>query len=65
VMSRGVSLSELESGGRGPGLDTASSVFSKKRNKSGLYFWIGAGIGILIIIALIIFATQMIKNGSH
>jgi predicted ferric reductase len=65
VMPRGVSLSELEGGGRKPGLDTTSSVFSKKRNKTGLYFWIGAGIGILIIIALIIFALSQVKNGGH
>ncbi len=65
VMSRGVSLSELESGGRKPGLDTTSSVFSKKRNKSGVYFWIGASIGIVIIIALIIFALNQVKNGGH
>jgi pSer/pThr/pTyr-binding forkhead associated (FHA) protein len=65
VMPRGVSLSELEGGGRKPGLDTTSSVFSKKRNKTGLYFWIGTSIAILIIIGLIIFAVQMIKSGSH
>jgi pSer/pThr/pTyr-binding forkhead associated (FHA) protein len=65
VMPRGVSLSELEGGGRKPGLDTTSSVFSKKRNKTGLYFWIGAGIAILVIIGLIIFAVQMIKSGGH
>jgi hypothetical protein len=65
VMPRGVSLSELESGGRKTGLDTTSNVFSKKRNKAGLYFWIGASIAILIIIGLIIFAVQMIKSGSH
>ena len=65
VMPRGVSLSELESGGRPPGLDTTSSVFSKKRNKTGLYFWIGAGIGILIIIGLIIFMLSLIKSGGH
>jgi pSer/pThr/pTyr-binding forkhead associated (FHA) protein len=65
VMPRGVSLSELEGGGRKPGLDTTSSVFSKKRNKTGLYFWIGTSIAILVIIGLIIFAVQMIKSGSH
>jgi pSer/pThr/pTyr-binding forkhead associated (FHA) protein len=65
VMPRGVSLSELESGGRKPGLDTTSSMFSKKRNKSGLYFWIGAGIGIVIIIGLILFALSQVKNGGH
>ncbi len=65
VMSRGVSLSDLESGGRKPGLDTTSSVFSKKRNKSGIYFLIGAGISILIIIVLIIFAIHMAGNSGH
>lgn len=65
VMSRGVSLSELESGGRKTGLDTSSRVFSKKKNRSGFYFWIGAGIGIFIIIALILFALNQVKNGGH
>jgi pSer/pThr/pTyr-binding forkhead associated (FHA) protein len=65
VMPRGVSLSELESGGRKPGLDTTSSVFSKKRNKTGMYFWIGAGIGILVIIILLVFALRLVNNGGH
>ena len=65
VMPRGVSLSDLESGGRQPGLDTTSRVFSKKRNKTGLYFWIGAGISILVIIILILFALKMANNSSH
>jgi len=65
VMPRGVSLSDLESGGRQPGLDTTSSVFSKKRNKTGLYFWIGTGISILIIIILILFALRMAGNSGH
>jgi len=65
VMPRGVSMSELEGGGRKPGLDTTSRAFSKKRNKSGLYFWIFAGIGIVIIIVLIIFAIGMINNSHH
>jgi len=65
VMSRGVSLSDLEGGGRKTGLDTTSSVFSKKRNKSGVYFMIGAGICILIIIALIVFAIHMAGNSGH
>jgi pSer/pThr/pTyr-binding forkhead associated (FHA) protein len=65
VMSRGVSLSELEGGGRKPGLDTTSKAFSKKRNKTGLYFWIGASIGIVIIIVLIIVAFYAVKTGGH
>jgi pSer/pThr/pTyr-binding forkhead associated (FHA) protein len=65
VMPRGVSLSDLETGGRRTGLDTTSNAFSKKRNKSGMYFWIGAGIGIVIIIILIFFALNQVKNGGH
>ena len=62
IMPRGVSMSELEGGGRRAGLDTTSNAFSKKRNKTGLYFWIGAGIGILVIIGLILFALSQVKN---
>ena len=65
VMTRGVSLSDLESGGRKTGLDTTSNVFSKKRNKSGMYFLIGAGISIVIIIVLIIFAIKMASSNGH
>ncbi len=65
VVARGVSMSELEGGGRRAGLDTTSSLFSKKRNKSGLYFWIFAGIGILIIIVLILFALSQVKNSTR
>jgi pSer/pThr/pTyr-binding forkhead associated (FHA) protein len=65
VMPRGVSLSDLETGGRRTGLDTTSNAFSKKRNKSGMYFWIAAGIGIIIIIVLIFFALNQVKNGGH
>lgn len=65
VMPRGVSLSDLESGARRPGLDTTSKAFTKKRNKIGLYFWIGAGIGVLVIIILIAFALKMANSGTH
>ena len=65
VMSRGVSMSDLETGGRKTGLDTSSSMFSKKRNKSGVYFLIGAVICIVIIIVLIIFAIKMAGNTGH
>ena len=65
VMSRGVSMSDLETGGRKTGLDTSSTMFSKKRNKSGVYFLIGAVICIVIIIVLIIFAIKMASNTGH
>jgi pSer/pThr/pTyr-binding forkhead associated (FHA) protein len=65
VMPRGVSLTDLETGGRRTGLDTTSNAFSKKRNKSAMYFWIFAGIGIVVIIGLILFALSQVKNGGH
>jgi pSer/pThr/pTyr-binding forkhead associated (FHA) protein len=62
IIPRGVSMSDLESGGRKPGFDTASTMFSKKRNKGGFYFWIAAGIGILIIIVLIFVGLSLVKT---
>jgi hypothetical protein len=61
VIPRGVSLSELESGGRPPGFDT-SKEFSKKRNKAGIYFWIGAGIVILLIVGLLLYALTIVPH---
>ena len=62
--TRGVSLSELESGGRPPGFDTAAA-FTKKRNKVGTYFWIGAVVIALIIIVLLIYALSLANNHNH
>ena len=64
VIPRGVSLSELESGGRPPGLDT-SKEFSKKRNKVSIYFWLGAGIVILLIVGLLIYAISLVNTPTH
>jgi pSer/pThr/pTyr-binding forkhead associated (FHA) protein len=63
VVPRGVSLSELEGGGRPPGFDT-SKEFSKKRNRSGIYFWIGVGIVGIIIVVLVLTALSLVKVGS-
>jgi pSer/pThr/pTyr-binding forkhead associated (FHA) protein len=63
VIPRGVSLSELEGGGRPPGFDT-SKEFSKKRNKAGIYFWIGVGIVGIIIVVLLIIAGQTVNHGK-
>jgi pSer/pThr/pTyr-binding forkhead associated (FHA) protein len=60
VIPRGVSLSELESGGRPSGFDT-SKEFSKKRNKASIYFWIGASIFIVLIVGLLIYALSIVN----
>jgi hypothetical protein len=57
---RGVSLSDLESGGRPLGFDTAAA-FTKKRNRVGTYFWIGAVVIGLLIIGLLIYALSLAK----
>jgi pSer/pThr/pTyr-binding forkhead associated (FHA) protein len=61
VIPRGVSLSELEGGGRPPGFDT-SKEFSKKRNRGGIYFWIGVGIVGIIIVVLVLTALSLVKS---
>ena len=63
VMSRGVSLSELESGGRPPGFDT-SKEFSKKRNRGGVYFWMVVGVVVIIIVVLILMALKLVNPGK-
>lgn len=59
--TRGVSLSELESGGRPPGFDT-TAAFTKKRNRVGTYFWIGAVVVGLVIIGLLIYALSLANS---
>jgi pSer/pThr/pTyr-binding forkhead associated (FHA) protein len=62
--SRGVSLSELESGGRPTGFDTAST-FTKKRNQVGTYFWIGAVVVGVVIIILLMYALSLANGHNH
>ncbi|HXF11466.1 MAG TPA: FHA domain-containing protein [Desulfuromonadaceae bacterium] len=62
VIPRGVSLDQLEQGGKGPGFDTTSTVFKKKKNNSGKLFWIIAGVGILVIIVLIVVVASSAKS---
>ena len=62
--TRGVSLSELESGGRPPGFDTATT-FTKKRNQVGTYFWIGAVVVGVVIIILLIYALSLANGHNH
>jgi hypothetical protein len=65
IMPRGVSMTDLEGGGgRKPGAD-GTNMFSKKRNVAGQYFWIAAGIVIVIIIGLIIFVISQAGGNRH
>ncbi len=62
VMSRGVSLNDLEQGGtRPPGFDT-NTVFSKKKNKVNTYFIIGGIVVALVIVGLIIYAVKLVNK---
>jgi hypothetical protein len=64
VIPRGVSLSELEQGGRPAGFDT-NTAFTKKKNKVNLYFVIGGiAVGILIVV-LILYAISQASGTSH
>jgi len=65
VMPRGVSLDQLEQGGKKAGFDTSSTVFKKKKNNSGKLFWIIAGAGMLVILILIIVVVASAKSSSH
>ena len=59
MISRGVSLEQLEQGGtRAPGFDTKGTGFSKKTNKVNTYFIIGGIIVFLIIVVLIGIAVK-------
>jgi len=65
VMSRGVSLTDLEHGGtRPPGFDT-NTVFSKKKNKVNTYFIIGGIIVGIVIVGLIIYALSQVNTGHQ
>lgn len=55
VMQRGVSLNELEQGGRGASFDTKGSGFSKKGDKVSMIFWVVAGVVGVIIICLLLY----------
>jgi pSer/pThr/pTyr-binding forkhead associated (FHA) protein len=61
VIPRGVSLSELEGGGRPTGFDT-SKEFSKKRNRGGVIFWIGVSVVVIVIVVLIFILLTKVKG---
>jgi len=62
IMPRGVSLGELEKGGKPPGFDTNKS-FSKKTNKVNKFFLIGGILVGLLIVGLIVYS--LMKVSSH
>jgi pSer/pThr/pTyr-binding forkhead associated (FHA) protein len=63
VMQRGVSLNELESGGRSPGLnlDTKATGFTRKENKANRIFLIVGIVMGVIIVFLVIYAFSKAK----
>ena len=63
VITRGVSLEQLEQGGtRLSGFDTKGAGFSKKTNKINTYFIIGGIVVGLIIVVLILLAIHQTSN---
>jgi pSer/pThr/pTyr-binding forkhead associated (FHA) protein len=65
VIPRGISLDQLEQGGRKPGFETTSTVFSKKKNRVNFYFIIiGIVVGMLII-GLIVYSLMQVKSGHQ
>jgi pSer/pThr/pTyr-binding forkhead associated (FHA) protein len=65
VMSRGVSLADLEqgSGVRPSGFDS-NTAFSKKKRKGSPIFLISLGVAALVIIILILYAISQAKGGG-
>ncbi len=51
--SGGVSLTELESGGRAPSFDS-STIFTKKKKGKAKWFWVGVGAVMLIMVIIIL-----------
>ena len=65
VVSRGVTLEQLEQGGtRSPGFDTKGTGFAKKTNKVNTYFIIG-GIVVGVIILVLILVAMRSATSSH
>jgi len=60
VVPRGVNLNELSDGTRGPGFDTTSKGFSKKKNNTNMLFvYIGIGLLVVIGIVLVVVFSQL------
>jgi predicted component of type VI protein secretion system len=61
IMPRGVSLDQLEKGGKPPGFDT-NKAFSKKSNKVNKCFLIGGILVGLLIVGLIVYALMQVNS---
>ncbi len=59
VISKGVSLEQLEQGPQG--FDTTKGVFTRKTNKTNLYFVIGGAVVLVVVIVIIL----IILNSLH
>ncbi|HXB59187.1 MAG TPA: hypothetical protein VNU95_06465, partial [Candidatus Acidoferrales bacterium] len=55
----GVSMKDLE-GGRTVAIDT--SVFTKKKPSTNMYFWIGAGVAFVVIVILILVLISKVHS---
>jgi pSer/pThr/pTyr-binding forkhead associated (FHA) protein len=55
----GVSMKDLE-GGRTVAIDT--SIFTKKKPSTNLYFWIGAGVAFVVIVILIMVLISKVHS---
>jgi pSer/pThr/pTyr-binding forkhead associated (FHA) protein len=65
AMQRGVSLTELETGAKGSGLQTPSKGFAKKEDKAGKIFWIAAiAVGVVIVGLLVYVFLNIQRSGN-
>jgi pSer/pThr/pTyr-binding forkhead associated (FHA) protein len=64
VINKGVSLEQLEQGPQS-GFDTSKGGFTKKSNKTNLYFIIGGIAFALVIGGLIVYLLIKLKSGSQ
>ena len=64
VISKGVSLEQLEQGPQG-GLDTTKGVFTKKTNKTNKYFiWLGIAFALIIAVLFVVLLNSIGGNSS-
>jgi pSer/pThr/pTyr-binding forkhead associated (FHA) protein len=60
----GVSLSDLEGGGRTVTAVFDAKAFTPKKKGKNMVFWIGAGVAILVIVILILFLISKVSSSS-